>query len=67
MLPDLGVKGNRGILDAHEQLVSLGNKDNPVIVIGEEESKVKGKPWIEDDKVVAYIDSGHILCDLAST
>ena len=47
--------------------MSLGNKDNPVIIIGEEESKVKGEPWIKDDEVVAYIDSGHILCDLAGT
>ena len=67
MLPDLGVEGDCGILDTHKQLMSLGNKDDPVVVMGKEESKVEGKSWIKNDKVVAYIDSGHILRDLAST
>ena len=47
--------------------MSLWNKDNPVVIMREEESKVKRKSWVEDDKVIAYEDNGHILCDLAST
>ena len=47
--------------------MSLGNKDDPVVVIGEEEGKVEGESWIKDDEVVADIDSGHVLHDLAST
>ena len=47
--------------------MSLGNQDDPVVIIGEEEGKVKGKAWVKDNKVIAYEDSGHILCDLAST
>ena len=42
--------------------MSLWNKDNPVIVIGKEEGKVKRESWVKDDEVVAYIDSGHITC-----
>ena len=67
MLPDLGVKGDCGVLDVHKQLVSLWNKDNPVVVIGEEKGKVEGNTWVKDNKVVAYVDSGHILHNLAST
>ena len=46
--------------------MSLWNKDNPVIVIWKEEGKVKGESWIEDDEIVVYIDSGHILRNLAN-
>ena len=34
-------------------------------MIREQEGKVKGKAWVKDDKVVVYIDGGHILRDLA--
>ena len=47
--------------------MSLGNQYNPVIIVGKEEGKVKGKAWVKDDKVVAYEDGGHILRDLAGT
>ena len=47
--------------------MSLGNQDDLVVIIGEEECKVKGKAWVKDNKIVAYEDGGHILCDLAST
>ena len=67
MLPDLGVERDCGVLDSYEQLMSLWNEDDPVIVIWEEEGKVEGKSWIKDDKVVVYVDSGHISRDLAST
>ena len=45
--------------------MSLRNQDDPIVIIGKEESKVKGKTWVKDDEVIAYIDGGHILCDLA--
>ena len=47
--------------------MTLGNEDDPVIMIGKEKSKVKRETWVKDDKVIVYEDSGHILCDLAST
>ena len=47
--------------------MTLGNENDPVVVIREKEGEFKGKTWIEDNKVVAYEDSGHILHDLAST
>ena len=67
MLPDLGVEGDCGVFNANKQLMSLGNQDDPIIVVWKEESEVKRKTWVEDNKVVAYIDSGHIPRDLAST
>ena len=67
MLPDLGIEGDCGILDANKQLMFLRNQDNPVIMEREKESQVKGKTWIKDNKVVVYVDGGHIPCDLAST
>ena len=36
-------------------------------MIRKEEGEVKREPWVKDNKVVAYEDCGHILCDLAST
>ena len=50
-----------------KKLVSLGNQDDPVVVIGEEKGEVEGKAWVKDNKVVVNEDSGHILCDLAGT
>ena len=47
--------------------MSLGNQDDPVIVVRKEESEFKRKTWVKDNKVVAYVDSGHIPRDLAST
>ena len=47
--------------------MTLGNEDNPVVVIREQESEVQGEAWIEYDEVVTYEYSGHILRDLAST
>ena len=47
--------------------MTLGNKDDPVVVIWEQEGEVERKSWVENDKVVAYIDCGHRLRDLAST
>ena len=35
--------------------------------VGKEEHEVQWETWIEYDKVVADVDSGHISCDLAST
>ena len=34
-------------------------------MIREEKGEFKRETWVKDDKVVAYIDEGHILCDLA--
>ena len=67
MLPDLGIEGDCGVFDVNKQLVSLGNQDDPIIMMQKEESKVERKTWVKDNKVVAYVDSGHIPCDLAST
>ena len=47
--------------------MTLGNKDDPVVVIREQEGEVERESWVENDKVVAYIDCGHKLHDLAST
>ena len=47
--------------------MTLGNKDDPVVVIGKEKGEFERETWVEDNKVVAYIDSGHIPRDLAST
>ena len=47
--------------------MTLRNQNDPVVVIGEEKSEFKGKPWVEDDKVVVYENCGHILHNLAST
>ena len=43
-LPDLGVEGDCGVLDVNEQLMSLGNQDDPVIVVRERKAKLRGKP-----------------------
>ena len=45
--------------------MTLGNEDNPVVMIREQEGELQGKSWIEYDEVVAYKDGGHILRDLA--
>ena len=45
--------------------MTLRDEDNPIVVIREKEGKFERKAWVEDDKVVAYIDKGHILRDLA--
>ena len=47
--------------------MTLRNENDPVIMIGKEKGKVERETWVEDNKVVAYEDSGHILRDLAST
>ena len=47
--------------------MSLRDQDNPIVVIRKEEGEVEREPWVKDNKVVAYEDRGHILCDLAST
>ena len=47
--------------------MSLRNQDDSVVVVREKEGKVKGKTWVKDNKVVVYVDSGHISRDLAST
>ena len=47
--------------------MSLWDQDNPIVVIREEECKFKGETWVKDNKVVAYVNSMHILRDLAST
>ena len=46
---------------------TLRDKDDPVVMIREEEGEFQGEAWVEYDKVVVYVDSGHILCDLAGT
>ena len=46
--------------------MSLGNQDDPVVVVREKEGKFKRKTWVKDNKVVVYVDSGHIPRDLAS-
>ena len=46
--------------------MALGNKDDPIVLIWEQEGELQGETWVEDDKVVAYeYSSGHILRDLA--
>ena len=45
--------------------MTLGNENDPVVVIGEQEGELQGESWIEYDEVVAYEDGGHILRDLA--
>ena len=45
----------------------LRNQDDPVVVIRKEESEFKRETWIKDNKVVVYVDCGHIPRDLAST
>ena len=45
--------------------MSLRNQDDPVVVIREKESKVERKTWVEDNKVVVYVNCGHIPHDLA--
>ena len=67
MLPDLGIERDCGVLDTNKQLMSLRNQDDPIVVIWKEESKVEGKTWVKDNKVIVYVDSGHIPHDLAST
>ena len=47
--------------------MTLGNEDNPVVVIREQEGELQGEAWIKYDEVVMYEDSGHIPRDLAST
>ena len=47
--------------------MTLGNEDNPIILIWEQKGEVQGKTWIKYDEVVAYKDCQHILRDLAST
>ena len=64
-MPDLGVEGDRGILDTYKELMSLGYQNNPVVLIGEKEGKVERETWIEYDEVVVYEHRGHILRDLA--
>ena len=46
--------------------MTLGNENDPVIVIQEKEGKVKWEPWIKDNEVGVYENCGHISCDLAS-
>ena len=41
--------------------------NSPVVVIREKKGEVKWETWVEDNEVVAYVDSGHIPRDLAST
>ena len=46
--------------------MTLGNEDNPIVLVWKQESELQGETWIEDDEVVAYEHSGgHILRDLA--
>ena len=45
----------------------VGNEGDPIVVIWEEECKVRKEAWIKYDEVVANVDSRHISCDLAST
>ena len=46
--------------------MALGNKDDPIVLIGKQEGELQGEAWIEDDEIVAYEhSSGHILRDLA--
>ena len=46
--------------------MTLRNKDNPIVLIWEQEGELQRKTWIEDDEVDAYEHSGgHILRDLA--
>ena len=45
--------------------MSLWDQDNPIVVIREQEGKIEGEAWVKEDKVVVYVDSGHILHDLA--
>ena len=47
--------------------MTLGDQDNPIVVVREQEGKLQGESWIEDDKVMAYEDRGHVLRDLAGT
>ena len=47
--------------------MSLRNEDDPIVVVREKEGTVKREPWVKNDKVVVYIDCGHILHDLAGT
>ena len=47
--------------------MTLGNENNPVVVIGEQEGEFQGESWVKYNKVVTYEDGGHILHDLAST
>ena len=47
--------------------MTLGDKNDPVVVIKKQKGKVQRKAWIKDDEVVAYENCGHILGDLAST
>ena len=45
--------------------MTLGDEDNPVVVIREQEGEFQGESWIKYNEVVMYEDGGHILRDLA--